>query len=189
MLDDARLIRREVERCRTILSRMRMDIGEESTHRSSTSFDQLEKSLRESLGKQELPRLRVVRDPKVELVPAPPRAIEQALLVLVRNAFDASPPTGEVSLRIDRHDGQRVRFEVRDAGSGMSEEMLRRAGQPFFTTKEPGRGMGLGLFLVRLVAQQCGAVFTIDSKPGSGTTCVLELPPAPGKNGDPSEVS
>ena len=60
----------------------------------------------------------------------------------------------------------------------MSQEMLRRAGEPFFTTKEPGRGMGLGLFLVRLVAQQCGARFSIDSKIGVGTTCVLELPGA-----------
>jgi two-component system sensor histidine kinase RegB len=130
-----------------------------------------------------------VRDPKVDRVPAPPRAIEQALLVLVRNAFDASAATGEVTVRVECRDPGRVRFEVRDAGSGMSGEMLRRAGQPFFTTKEPGRGMGLGLFLVRLVAQQCGATFTIDSEPGAGTTCVLELPPTPVENGVPAEVS
>ena len=79
-------------------------------------------------------------------------------------------------------------FEVSDTGSGMSEEMLRRAGEPFFTTKEPGRGMGLGLFLVRLVAQQCGATFSIDSKPGVGTTCVLELIPPVGQNGEPTKV-
>ena len=188
VLDDARLIRREVERCRTILSRMRVDIGEETSQRTPLSFDQLEKGLRESLGDQELPRLRVLRDPKVDLIPAPPRAIEQALLVLVRNAFDASPPTAQVTLRVERRDGDQVRFEVRDSGTGMSDEMLRRAGEPFFTTKEPGRGMGLGLFLVRLVAQQCGAVFTINSKPGSGTTCVLKLPPTVGKNGEPAKV-
>jgi two-component system sensor histidine kinase RegB len=74
------------------------------------------------------------------------------------------------------HDQGRVCFEVRDRGSGMSQEMLRRAGQPFFTTKEPGHGMGLGLFLVRLVAEQAGATFTIDSRLGEGTRCRLELP-------------
>jgi two-component system sensor histidine kinase RegB len=189
VLDDARLIRREVERCRTILSRMRVDIGEDAPNRIAASFDQLEKGLRESLGDGELPRLRVVRDPKVELVPAPPRAIEQALLVLVRNAFDASPPDAQVTLRVESRETGHVRFEVRDGGTGMSDEMLRRAGQPFFTTKEPGRGMGLGLFLVRLVAQQCGATFAIDSKPGAGTTCVLELQPTPGKNGSSAGVS
>jgi len=64
----------------------------------------------------------------------------------------------------------------------MSEEMLRHAGEPFFTTKEPGRGMGLGLFLVRLVAERCGASFTMDSRVNEGTTCVLELPQETGTN-------
>ena len=50
-----------------------------------------------------------------------------------------------------------MRIEVEDRGAGMSEELLRHAGEPFYTTKEPGKGMGLGLFLVRLVAERCGA--------------------------------
>ena len=106
----------------------------------------------------------------------------QRIQVLVRNAFDASPADRTVELRIEPVDGQ-IRFEVRDKGTGMSEEMIRRAGEPFYTTKEPGRGMGLGLFLVRLVAQQCGATFSIDSKIGAGTTCVLELSDPGAKNG------
>ncbi len=187
VLDDARLIRREVERCRTILSRMRVDIGEEASHPSVISFSLLEQGLRDSLNEQELGRLKILHDPQVDAVPAPPRAIEQALLVLLRNAFDASSSGAAVTLRVDQHEGH-VRFEVSDTGSGMSEEMLRRAGEPFFTTKEPGRGMGLGLFLVRLVAQQCGATFSIDSNPGVGTTCVLELIPPVGQNGEPTKV-
>ena len=106
---------------------------------------------------------------------APPRALEQSLLVLLRNAFDASPENFPVTLDISRRNGK-IRFEVRDSGTGMSEEMLRRAGEPFFTTKDPGKGMGLGLFLVRLVAEQSGATFTIDSRSAEGTRCVLEFP-------------
>jgi two-component system sensor histidine kinase RegB len=174
VLDDAKLIRREVDRCQNILSRMRVDIGEEASHRSGISIDELEAHLRESLGEADLSRLQIVRDGQVEGVPAPPRAIAQALLVLLRNAFDASAADKSVTLAVEKRNGH-VRFEVRDQGCGMSEQMLRRAGEPFFTTKEPGRGMGLGLFLVRLVAQQCGATFSIDSKPDVGTTCVLEL--------------
>jgi two-component system sensor histidine kinase RegB len=183
VLDDARLIRREVDRCQNILSRMRVDIGEEAAHRSVISFDELESHLRQSLDEPELARLKVVRDAEVNGVPAPPRAIEQALLVLLRNAFDASPADKSVTLAVERHNGH-VRFEVRDQGCGMSDDLLRRAGQPFFTTKEPGRGMGLGLFLVRLVAQQCGATFSIDSKPDAGTTCVLELSEPAVNNGN-----
>jgi two-component system sensor histidine kinase RegB len=65
----------------------------------------------------------------------------------------------------------------------MSEELLRRAGEPFYTTKEPGKGMGLGLFLVRLVAERSGAEFSIHSKLGEGTRCVLALAPVNGANG------
>jgi len=175
VLDDARLIRREVDRCRTILSRMRVDIAEDVSHRSTVSLDDLLGHLRESMAEEHLPRLTIARSPDVACVQAPPRALEQALLVLLRNGIDASPEGGPVTLEVTRKAGN-VRFEVRDSGSGMSPDLLRRAGEPFFTTKEPGRGMGLGLFLVRLVAQQCGASFSIDSTVGVGTTCVLELP-------------
>lgn len=181
VLEDARLIRREVDRCRNILSRMRVDIAEDVSHRAAVSLDDLEAHLRESLGPQELRRLRISRDPRIDSVAAPPRALEQALLVLLRNGFEASGPEDAVTLRIERRDGH-VRFEVSDRGTGMSAELLRRAGQPFFTTKEPGRGMGLGLFLVRLVAQQCDATFSIDSTPGAGTTCLLELNATPAED-------
>ncbi|HEY2588313.1 MAG TPA: ATP-binding protein [Tepidisphaeraceae bacterium] len=182
VLEDARLIRREVDRCQTILSRMRIDIGEDVSHRSIVSLDELESHLREDIGEESLPRIKIIRLPEVESVQAPPRALEQALLVLLRNGLDASPPDWPVTLEVARNNG-RVRFVVRDRGGGMSEEMIRRAGEPFYTTKEPGRGMGLGLFLVRLVAQQCGATFTIDSKIGVGTTCMLELSDPGAKNG------
>jgi two-component system sensor histidine kinase RegB len=79
-----------------------------------------------------------------------------------------------VTLSIQRREG-RLRIEVADRGTGMSEDLLRRAGQPFYTTMEPGMGMGLGLFLVRLVAERCGAEFSIQSKVGEGTRCVLAL--------------
>jgi two-component system sensor histidine kinase RegB len=174
VLDDAKLIRREVDRCRNILNRMRIDVGEEVSHRSLIQLDELEKQLRESAGEEQQGRFQIVRSPEIQSVHASPRALEQALLVLIRNGLDASPDGQLVTLEINRNRGK-VQFVVRDSGCGMSEEMLRRAGEPFYTTKEPGRGMGLGLFLVRLVAQQCGATFSIDSKIGVGTTCVLEL--------------
>jgi two-component system sensor histidine kinase RegB len=175
MQDDARLIRREVDRCRDILSRMKLDVGEDVSHRSALQLPELTDRLRENFDPAQRDRLKILRAPDAQTAIAPPRALEQSLLVLLRNAFDASPEKAVVTLDISRRDG-RIRFEVKDQGSGMSEEMLRRAGEPFFTTKEPGKGMGLGLFLVRLVAEQSGATFAIDSRAGEGTRCVLELP-------------
>jgi two-component system sensor histidine kinase RegB len=174
--DDARLIRQEVERCREILNRMRLDIGEDlgALKRDSTDVLRLVDHLRGELRAEESGRLKVRCGADVRTVCAPERALEQALLVLLRNAFDASPAASPVELSVRRRNGH-VAFVVEDRGSGMSEEMLRRAGEPFFTTKEPGRGMGLGLFLVRLVAERCGAEFWLDSKVGVGTRCVLEV--------------
>jgi two-component system, sensor histidine kinase RegB len=186
VLDDARLIRREVDRCRTILSRMRVDIGEDISYRGSVLLDDLVAHLRDSLGEDHLARLTIVRSPEVTAVQAPARALEQALLVLLRNAFDASPDVSKPVVLEIAHENGNVRLVVRDSGTGMSEEMLRRAGEPFFTTKEPGSGMGLGLFIVRLVAQQCGATFSIDSKLGAGTTAVLELSESSGRTSHPA---
>ena len=67
-----------------------------------------------------------------------------------------------------------VRIEVHDRGAGMSPEVRRRVGEPFYTTKEPGRGLGLGLFLTRTFAERSGGTLQFDSD--NGTTAILEIP-------------
>jgi two-component system sensor histidine kinase RegB len=58
----------------------------------------------------------------------------------------------------------------------MTAEVLQRVGEPFFTTKGPGEGMGLGLFLTRALAEQLGGEFQIRSRPGVGTEACIVLP-------------
>ncbi len=175
--DDARLIRREVDRCRAILGRMRLDVDDDTARRTPVAMTELAERLRQNLRDAEVSRLAVRIAPDVQQAMLPELAIEQALLVLLRNAFDASGPTQVVTLDIIRN-SEGLRFEVRDQGPGMPEELIRHVGEPFFTTKQPGAGMGLGVFLVRLVAERCGGRFSIDSRPGQGTCCVLEVPGA-----------
>ena len=69
-------------------------------------------------------------------------------------------------------------ISVSDTGEGMSEEVLSRAVEPFFTTKEPGKGSGLGLSMVHGVATQSGGGLHIDSRLGRGTTVNVYLPRA-----------
>ena len=69
-----------------------------------------------------------------------------------------------------------MRFIVSDHGEGMSAETLRHVCEPFFTTKGPGHGMGLGTFLVRTLAERLGGSLQFESTPGLGTTATLELP-------------
>ncbi|MCA9575594.1 MAG: HAMP domain-containing histidine kinase, partial [Myxococcales bacterium] len=95
---------------------------------------------------------------------------------LVRNGLDAAPE-GAVRVRAEPATvAGGVRLRVTDDGSGMTPELLARAGEPFFTTKDVGRGMGLGLYLARAVVEQLGGSFQLRSEDGTGTEVCMELP-------------
>jgi two-component system sensor histidine kinase RegB len=177
--EDAKLIRQEVDRCRAILDRMRIDMIEGLRQNvSSIPLEELIGRLRAGLAEEEAQRLQVQSLQPLKSVTGPVRAIEQAVHVLLRNAFDATPDHGDpVRLEIRRVE-DRTMFTVVDHGTGMPEEVLRRAGRPVFTTKAPGKGMGLGLFLVRLVAERYGGTFELESRQGVGTRSTLVIPEA-----------
>jgi two-component system sensor histidine kinase RegB len=112
------------------------------------------------------------------VVRVPVRALTQALRGVIKNALEASGPTGDVHVRLGAHGGV-WHVAVEDRGAGMIPEVLARAGEPFFTTKNGegiGRGMGLGLFLARAVLERLGGDLTLDSAAGRGTTVTLILP-------------
>jgi len=119
---------------------------------------------------------------------ADPNQLELALLNLCVNARDAMPKGGTLTITADlvrpgpdqpelpRQDY--VRIAVTDTGTGMDEQTLARAIEPFFSTKETGRGTGLGLSMVHGLAGQLGGHFAIASTPGQGTRVELWLPRA-----------
>ena len=76
----------------------------------------------------------------------------------------------------DAHAGRYVVAEVADTGAGMSPEVVERATEPFFTTKEAGRGTGLGLSQVYGFVRQSGGFLSIHSEPGAGTRISIHLP-------------
>ena len=115
--------------------------------------------------------------------------LEMVLLNLCMNARDAMPEGGQISIgacliNVPAGDpaglapGIYVSLSVRDTGVGMDAETLRRATEPFFTTKGPGRGTGLGLSVVHGVVEQFGGRFRLQSDLGNGTTAELLLPVA-----------
>jgi two-component system sensor histidine kinase RegB len=173
---DARLIRQEVDRCQFILGRMRAsELGGESAKPAPMPAADFAAALAQELKAVAGDALEISCGPEVPEVSLPLRAVQQAVGILVDNAVDASPAGKPVKLSILQRDG-RIVFEVRDEGMGMPPEIVRRAGEPFFTTKPPGKGMGLGLFLVRLVAERLGGSLRLESELGKGTLAVLELP-------------
>jgi len=117
-----------------------------------------------------------------------PHQLELVLLNLAINARDAMPAGGRVEIRTrnvnagERNKpaelvpGDYVMISVTDSGTGMTPEVLARACEPFFTTKEPGKGSGLGLAQVYGLAQQSGGGMRIASVAGKGTTVAVYLP-------------
>jgi two-component system sensor histidine kinase RegB len=170
--EDLALVRAEVVRSRAILDQLSVAAGElRGEHPSSVALAQLAQVL-DALPAALRARVswRVDQEAQVAL---PVHAIGQALQALVRNALEAS--TGPVEVRAWTEPDE-VLLRVTDRGVGMSQETLARVGEPFFTTKDPGRGMGLGIFLVRALAAHLGGEVEIDSVLGRGTSVTIRLP-------------
>lgn len=114
--------------------------------------------------------------------------LQSALLNLVINARDAMPDGGSICIvaRMIRvpgdvvgcelADGDYAAISVIDNGSGMTPEVLARVAEPFFTTKQPGKGTGLGVSMVHGFTHQSGGGLAIESEPGKGTAMTLFLP-------------
>lgn len=109
----------------------------------------------------------------VRRIDADPRGMEEALANLLRNAVEASPPGGQVRVRVVRK-GKGVAFVVEDEGPGVPEEFLEQIFQPGWTTK-PG-GSGLGLNIVRRVAREHGGKITLTRRNEGGTRACFWIP-------------
>jgi PAS domain S-box-containing protein len=114
-------------------------------------------------------------------VEADPTQIEQVLVNLAVNARDAMPSGGELHIELANvaagpGDGPGVRLTVRDTGTGMTDDVVEHAFEPFYSTKPKGEGTGLGLATVYGIVTQSGGTIEIDSTPGGGTTIEVLLP-------------
>jgi signal transduction histidine kinase len=114
-----------------------------------------------------------------------PTDIEQVLLNLANNAIDSmEKSSGERTLRFEARQrptpqaGQRTELQiiVRDTGEGMSPEILKNVRKPFFTTKAPGQGTGLGLTISQRLIKKYGGKLELESQLGRGTAVTISIP-------------
>jgi PAS domain S-box-containing protein len=164
---------------RTALQAQAVDINKIATG----MVDLLRRTLGESV------KVEMVLEPGLPLTTTDPGQVENVLLNLAINARDAMPEGGRLIIETRRTQldeayaaehsevtaGDYVMLSVTDTGTGMSEEVQRRAFEPFYTTKGPGAGSGLGLSMVHGFVKQSGGHVQLYSELGHGTTVRIYL--------------
>lgn len=175
-IEDARLIHQEAQRCRTILDRLNQrntdGLGEvpEMIHAEALWTD-----LQSIMSPAILQRVRWENLSRQASWNLPRASVSQALAILLNNAHQADLTESSIVLRCE-HDDQALSVVVLDHGAEPPAHVLERAADPFFTTKEPGAGMGLGLFLVKSLSLRLGGEFQLSRTTQAQTKAQLRLP-------------
>ena len=175
ILDDAQLILGEVDRAQRAVRRLALGAGElMGEHPASMKLGDVVGRL-DSQYLLDMARVEIsCEHPQLD-VRWPTQAVLQAVTQVLRNAIQVSPPDKVVTCRV-RANLSDVLFQVQDSGPGMPKEIQDRLGEPFFTTREPGQGMGLGLFIARSLVEHLGGALAVDSAPGRGTKVEISVP-------------
>lgn len=177
------------ERAKVLVQRLLSFARRQPLQPTAVDIGHLVEGMAELLASTAGPQIKLVVQVSPDLPPAQADAnqVEMALLNLGVNARDAMPDGGTLRIsavlddlgpghRSGLPNGRYIRLTVSDSGTGMDEGTLRRAVEPFFSTKGVGRGTGLGLSMVHGLASQLGGALGIQSRVGVGTSIDLWLP-------------
>ena len=192
------------DRAKTLVQRLLAFARRQPLQASAVDVDGLVTGMADLVASTSGPQIKVVVEAAEDMPPAKadPNQLEMALLNLGVNARDAMPDGGTLRItagservgaghRSKLRPGEYIRLSVADTGLGMDEATLKRAVEPFFSTKGVGKGTGLGLSMVHGLASQLGGALTIESRPGVGTNVELWLPvsEAPAQQPKPATVA
>ncbi|TYS61195.1 PAS domain S-box protein [Sutcliffiella horikoshii] len=103
-----------------------------------------------------------------------PNQLKQVFINILKNAIEVMPKGGTVSVGLEKIEGEQVLISIRDEGTGIPEDKLKKLGEPFYTTKE--RGTGLGLMVSYKIVEEHNGTIEVSSKLGKGTTFHIKLP-------------
>lgn len=178
--DSLELIASESRRCGDLVKNLLTFSRTTPMNLQATNLNQvIDRALRLIQHQLDLAAIQVQPELEAELPPVlcDGAQIEQVLLALMMNALDAMPQGGNlwVTTRLGREDGV-VRIIVRDDGCGIPPEILPRMFEPFLTTKETGKGVGLGLAISRSILERHNGNIEVQSEVGRGTTFTVTLP-------------
>ena len=175
LLADAQLIRDQVANCKEILFQMAADAGKHLGEPlvEYPTVEILERIL-QGIPAEDHDRILINNEVDTLSFLVPIRNLVRSIKGLINNGLDASGEGSPVKVRC-YSDKKFLCFDIQDQGTGMDQSTIAKAHEPFFTSKEPGKGMGLGLFLAQNVAESYDGELRISSEPGQGTTVTISL--------------
>jgi PAS domain S-box-containing protein len=176
--EDLRIAKEEIDRAQAIINNLLEFSRESRAERETVDVnDLLRKTLQLMSKGLQNSDVHVVTDfGPLGACQANQNALRQIFLNLITNAVQAMPNGGELRLRTAALPGGRIQLEVSDTGVGIPPEHLRDIFNPFFTTKAPGQGTGLGLSVVHSVVKRYQGDIQVRSQVNRGTTFTIEFP-------------
>jgi two-component system, sporulation sensor kinase E len=103
-----------------------------------------------------------------------PNQVKQVIVNIIKNGMEAMPLGGVITIGLDLDENRKFRMQVTDQGRGIPKERLAKLGEPFYTTKE--KGTGLGLMVSTRIVETHGGTIQFESEKGKGTTVTLLFP-------------
>ncbi len=175
LYDDILLIRNQVNRCKELLYQLAAGAGEHMGEEIiSFSIRELIDDALVIFDEETKKRIDVDIQVSDQLLTMPVLSLRRVVRGLLKNSLDASPPDAKIYLSCLENKTQFV-LSIRDHGEGMDEKTLKHACDPFYTTKSPGKGTGLGLYLAQSLANRFGGALQISSAPSVGTTVTISF--------------
>jgi two-component system, NtrC family, sensor kinase len=180
----------QVERARTLILSLLEFSRTKELNPESVNLKKLINGTIDQLGPSKPEGVRIVMemDEKIHIY-VDPRKMEQALTNLISNAVQAMDGQGKVTIRAWAATDGTVKIRISDSGSGIPEEDISKIFDPFYTTKDVGKGTGLGLFITHDIIQRNKGSIQVKSVPGKGTVFTLRVPAAEPSHAQPSENS
>jgi len=168
-----------VNRCRKITHRLlgfsrRVDTGRDTIDMNDTIKEVIGFIEKEVLYRNIRLELNLKKDlPQIE---SDRGMLQQVFLNIINNAIDAVHEGGLIEISSDVRDNDVVRVSIRDSGSGIPKDKIKHIFEPFYTTKEKGKGTGLGLSISYGIVHRLGGSILVESEVNKGTTFIVEMP-------------
>ncbi|WP_249866310.1 PAS domain-containing protein [Paenibacillus konkukensis] len=171
------IMKEELERIELIVSELLMLSKPQSVHLRCVNLKELTEEVRALIGTQAIMRgIEIDLESDLEHVPlyCDPNQIKQVIINFLKNAIEATGPDGAVCLHLKNDEGGGTLLRIIDQGCGIPEDKINRVGEPFFTTKEGGTG--LGIMISRKIIEHHGGTMAVHSKVNEGTVIEVRFP-------------